>query len=147
MHTLRQAKHSSIDKMKTPLQGTPPTDDDTFYLEWGKETTKKNIESAHGVLTQFLTLNTALMGGSVAFFTQGSINKSLQLSALFCFFIGLLVSFLGVLPYESNVSPISPSEIKDHKEISLKRKRFFMWLTAVFTGAGLLCISIGAFCA
>lgn len=128
--------------MTQPLPGSAPSEDDLFYLEWGKETTKKNIENAHGVLTQFLTLNTALMGGSVVFLSPSAVDKAWQTIALGLFFIGLFISFVGILPHETTANLISPSEIKQHKEIALHRKRVFMWLSAFSTGAGLLAISV-----
>jgi len=128
--------------MTQPLPGNAPSEEDLFYLEWGKETTKKNIEIAHGILIQFLTLNTALMGGSVVFLSPGAVDKAWQTIALCLFFIGLFISFVGILPHETTANIISPSEIKQHKEKALRRKRIFMWLSVFSTGTGLLAIAI-----
>jgi len=127
--------------MSQPLPGSAPSEEDLFLLEWGKETTKKNIENAHGVLTQFLNLNTALMGGSVVFLSPGAVDKAWQTIALGLFFVGLFISFVGILPHKTTVSLISPSEIKLHKEEALCRKHVLMWLSAFATGAGLVAIS------
>ena len=108
--------------MNDPVASTPPSQEDAFYLQWGEETIKKNIENAHGVLTQFLTLNTALMGGSVVFMKAENIGDLWLSVALSLFFVGLCTSFLGVLPHETAVNPISPTQIKEHKHSALLKK-------------------------
>ena len=70
--------------MKEPLKGRPPTEEEIFYLEWAKESLKKNIENADAVLAQFLTLNTALIAGG-AFFGKGALSADIQCFAP-CFF-------------------------------------------------------------
>lgn len=129
--------------MADPIQSKPPSEEELFYLRWGKETIKKNIENAHGVLTQFLTLNTTLMGGGIAFMKPESISATWLGVSLFLFFWGLVFSFLGVLPHETKVNPISPTQIKKHKELALLKKRRLMWSCAVATGGGLATLAIG----
>lgn len=129
--------------MTDPVQSTSPSAEDLFYLQWGQETIKKNIENAHGVLTQLLTLNTALIGGGVAFMKPESISSTWLGISLFLFFMGLVFSFLGVLPHETKVNPISPSKIREHKESALQKKRGLMWSSAVATGGGLATLVIG----
>ena len=129
--------------MSEPIKSTPPSDDDLFYINWGKETVKKNIENAHSVLSQFLTLNVSLMGGSIVFLKPEHINNVWLIASLSFFFLGLCISFAGVLPHETEVSMISPSEIKRHKTAALWKKRRFMWLCSMATGGGLLILAIG----
>ena len=133
--------------MNNPIQGKELLEEDIFYIEWNRETIKKNIEIAHGVLTQMLTLNTALLGGSVIFFSQGTMGKSYQFIAAALFFLGLAISFLGIFPHSSTISSISPSEIKEHKNRALKRKCNYMKAAGAFTGAGFIVVSLGALCA
>ena len=104
---------------------------------------KKNIEIAHGTLVQLLTLNTTLLGGIIVFLKPEIIGKEFFWISYFFFFLSIFLSFLGVLPHESTVSTISPSEIKKHKTDVLRRKLMFMRFVAVFTGSGLLIIAIG----
>jgi hypothetical protein len=61
--------------MNEPLKGRPPTDEEIFYLEWAKESVKKNIENANAVLAQFLTLNTALIAGGAFFSNEGAVGR------------------------------------------------------------------------
>jgi len=129
--------------MNEPLKSVPPSEEDIFYLEWGKETIKKNIENSHAALVQFLTLNTSLLGGSIVFLKPEAIEKAFLFSSLSLFFVGLFISFLGILPHESNVSIISPSEIRAHKINALNKKRKLMWGCAAFTGGGLFVMAVG----
>jgi len=110
--------------MNEPLKSKPPTKNELFYIKWGEESIKKNIENAHSTLTQFLTLNTALMGGSILFMKPENINKEWLSLSLILFFIGLFTSFLGILPHETKVNPISPSQIKEHKNNALVKQCF-----------------------
>jgi len=50
------------DKNKTPQAGQAPSEDDTFYLTWGKETLKNNINLSNDILKQIITLSSALLG-------------------------------------------------------------------------------------
>lgn len=129
--------------MNEPLRSLPPSEEDIFYLEWAKETIKKNIENSHAALVQFLTLNTSLLGGSIVFLKPEAIGKLFLSSSFSLFFIALFISFLGILPHESKVSIISPSEIREHKFEALNKKRKFMWSCAAFTGSGLFVMAAG----
>lgn len=143
MYPLRGTMFCYGEKMNVPLKSSPPSDEDLFYLEWAKETIKKNIENAHGALVQFITLNTTLLGGSIVFLKPEVIGKVFLSASFSLFFIALLISFLGILPHESTVSIISPSEIKAHKIQALSKKRKLMWSCAAFTGSGLLIMGVG----
>lgn len=129
--------------MTDPVQSTPPSEEDLFYLQWGQETIKKNIDNANGVLTNFLTLNTTLMGGGIAFMKPESISQNWLGVSLSFFFLGLILSFLGVIPHETKVNPISPTHIREHKELALLKKRRLMWSCAISTGGGLATLAIG----
>ncbi len=132
-----------VSNNKTNASSKPPTKEEDFYIQWGKETLKTNIENANIVLRQLITLNTALLGGSVAFLSQGEISKSWHGASMAFFFIGLIFAFLGSAPYESKVQLNMPNEIKQHKEKALKSKRCSLWESAIFTGTGLLIAAIG----
>ena len=127
----------------TNATASPVTEEEKFYMEWGKETLKTNIERANNVLQQFLTLNTALLGGSVVFLSQEILGKMFHGISIACLFIGLVLAFLGIIPYESKVQLNIPADIKNHKEKALKDKRCFLWATAIATGSGLLIAAIG----
>lgn len=122
--------------MNKIYQGQKPSKEDLFYIEWGRESVKNNIDNANTVLSKLLTLNTALIAGG-AFFGSAKLSEGIPSLAPILFFIGLALAFIGIMPHESNINTISPSSIKYHKDCALLKKRLFMWTCAVSTGAGL----------
>jgi hypothetical protein len=115
-----------------PQVGKKPTTEDEFYLEWGKESLKNNINLANEILKQLITLSTALLGVSIIFDKIVS-DEILRIVVLSLFFISLVLSLLGILPYEKNVALNSPTEIKKFKRKALTQKRIYIWIS----GAGL----------
>ncbi len=120
------------DKNKTPQAGQAPSEDDTFYLTWGKETLKNNINLSNDILKQIITLSSALLGVSIIYDKIVS-NELIRIIVLLLFLLSLVISLLGVLPYEKTVSINSPSQIKEFKRKALKHKRIYLWIS----GAGL----------
>lgn len=122
-----------------PQKGKPVTDEDEFYVNWGKETLKNNITLANDILKQLITLSSALLGVSIIYehIVKGEFFK---ISVLLSFFISLIIALLGLLPYEKKVSLNSPSEIKNFKKKALKHKRLHLWISsiAIVVGFGLI---------
>lgn len=125
------------------VKGKKPTYEELFYREWGYETIKNNIETVNKVLQQFITLNVALLGGNIVFLSPSNIDAPYRLVSISLFFVGLVLAFLGVLPYESNVVVNIPEEIKDHKMSALSQKRRFLWACCIVMGGGLFIAAIG----
>jgi len=113
-------------KNEEVLQGQPLTESDLFYLEWGKETVKKNITLANEILKTIITLSTGLLGASIIF-DKIVENEILRLFVLLSFFAALVISFLGVLPYEKVIKLSEPGNIKSHKRNALQHKRIYLW--------------------
>jgi len=119
-----------------------PTDEELFYQDWGRETLKANIGIATEVLKQLITINVALLGGGAAFLEGSDVGSLSRALILFSFFVGLIVSLLGVMPTESKVDIRIPKEVKRHKSKALNRKRLFLGVSAGFTIFGLLVASL-----
>ena len=119
-----------------------PTADEIFYQEWGRETLKANIETATDVLKQLITINVALLGGGAAFLEGSDVGAVSRALVLFAFFVGLVISLLGVIPTESKVDCRVPEEVKKHKSKALCWKRGFLAVSAGFTVFGLLVATI-----
>lgn len=117
---------------KEPNAGQKPSSNDDFYLDWGKESLKNNIKLANDILKQLITLSTALLGVSIIY-EKIVENENLRVVVLILFFLSLILSLLGILPYEKKVALNSASKIKEHKEKALKHKRIYLWLS----GAGI----------
>lgn len=125
------------------VKGQKPTCEELFFREWGYETIKNNIETVNKLLQQFITLNVALIGGNIAFLSPSNIAAPYRIVSLFLFFLGLILAFLGVLPYESKVNIDIPDQVKAHKKSALAQKRKFLWSCCSVMGGGLLVASIG----
>ena len=133
------------------MSGTPPTEEDKFYLAWGRESLKRNIEIANQVLQQLVTLNTALLGGSVFFLSAEFSVEFARWIVVALLLLALAVAFIGVLPYEGKIDLRIPKDIKAHKEKALRHKRFFVTVSALFTGGAfgfaIAGVAIHRFCA
>lgn len=123
-----------------PLKASarPSTEDEVFYRQWGYETVKANISTANDVLRLLITINVALLGGGAAFLHESSISEGFRIALLVSFFIALIIALVGVYPKESKIDARIPTEVKEHKEAVLKRKRLFLKLAVGFTLTGLL---------
>src|ERR1043165_5944762 len=102
-------------------QGRPPTEEEVFYIAWGRETIKNNISLCNDILKQLITLSSALL--SVTLIFEGIVtNERWKALVAFTFFCSLIVAFIGLLPYERKVQLHTPEEIKKHKQQALKSK-------------------------
>lgn len=110
-------------------QGRPPTEEEMFYINWGRETVKNNITLCNDILKQLITLSSALLGVTIIFEKIVS-EEVFKAFVLLSFFTSLVVAFLGVLPFENNVNIDTPEEIKAHKQKALAHKRRYLWISA-----------------
>lgn len=118
------------------LEGCLPTEDDKFYVSWGRESLKNNLTHANEVLRQLVTLNSALLGGSIAFVDPTIIAIPFKVGVIIAFFVSLILSFLGIMPYEGAPDLRKPKDIKQHKEDALKSKRCYLWSSGLLLGVG-----------
>lgn len=118
------------------VSGRPPSDEDLFYTQWARETLKSSINLANDVLKQLLTLSTALLGGSVLFLAENMMPGLLRFLAILSFFAALIVSFLGVLPYEAHLDIKNVTAIRNHKQRTLDHKRKYLWGSALCSALG-----------
>lgn len=115
-----------------------PTDDETFYRQWGYETIKANISVANDVLRLLITINVALLGGGAAFLHGSSIVEAVRAVLLVAFFVALSIALVGIYPKESKVDARIPEDVKRHKEGVLNRKLVLLKVATGFTLAGLV---------
>lgn len=124
-------------------QGKPLSEEQKFYINWGQETVKNNIKLSNDILKQLISLNSAILGFSIIFDTI-VLDKTFEIIVLFTFFLSLIVSLIGLLPYEKKVNLDTPEEIKVHKNNALNHKRKFLWISAFLMLAG-FAIVLGLF--
>jgi len=118
------------------LSGRPPSDKELYYARWARETLKRNIDLANDVLKQLVTLNMALLGGSVLFLAEDMMPQPLRFLAIFSFLAALIISFLGVLPYESHLDIQNVTAVRYHKQQALRHKRKYLWGSAFCSALG-----------
>lgn len=111
------------------LQGEPVSEMDLFYLKWGRDSMKENIALANDMLKQLITLCTALLGVSLIY-DKIIVHETLKLVVICSFFFGLIISFLGILPFERRIDILSPSQIKDYHHNALKHKMKYLWIAS-----------------
>lgn len=125
------------DSNRNKAKSRAPTEEELFYQKWGYETLKANIKTVNEVLKQLITINVTLLGGGVAFIANFDVSNVISSLIMLCFFIGLIVAFLGAIPYESEVDIRIPLQIKRHKKEALKQKRRFLFVAGGLTLSGL----------
>ena len=119
------------------FEGKELSDEDKFYLDWGRDTVKYNISLVNDVLKQLVGISSALLGVGLVY-DELIDNGGLRLFVLICFFLTLGSSFWGLLPYERAVDPASPSEIKEFKNQALKHKKAFLLAATILMTIGFL---------
>ena len=116
------------------------TEDDEFYLEWARETQKKNVSIANDALQKLVTLDSALLGGSLTLYDKTILPEWIHPMVVLAFFISLILSVIGTWPSDKSVDQRSPTEIKEAKNGILRTKMNLL------LGAG-LCLCMGfVFC-
>ncbi len=114
------------------LEGRPPSPEEVFYLQWGREALKNNINLLNDVLRQLVTLDTALLAALIGFLHEIQIPEWSKAIVLSSVSISLLLAFIGVLPYRAEVDLRKPEHIRVHKEKALSYKRRFLTVAAIF---------------
>lgn len=124
--------------------GEAPNEEEQFYVQWGQESLKSEMDGMHDTLKQLVTLSTALAGSAIIF-TTDLIFMPMKIFAIISFVTCLAVSFSGMLPFEAKVDLQCPYEIKRMREEAaawklqkLKLAFFFLAAGLVIAGAGLL---------
>jgi len=107
-----------------------PTPEETFYADWARESIRHNLDLANDILRQLITLNTALLGGSVLFLDEHLVPSPLRFLAILSFLVALILSFLGVLPYEGQVDIRNITAVREHKQKAFRHKHAFLWYSA-----------------
>lgn len=103
-----------------------PTDEDLFFLEWGRETFKENVTIINETLKLFITLNSGLISVFIGFHKQIFSNPSPWdiITPAGLLIVSLIAAIVGVYPISQMVNLLSPDEIRDYKlrRSSFKRK-------------------------
>jgi hypothetical protein len=124
-----------------PLLGTEVGPEELFYIEWARETKKKNIAVATDALQRLVTLNCALLGGSIALYRQSILPFWIQPVVIVFFFLSLLCSVYGMIPQVREADANDPEDIRDKKDKILEGKVRVLWAASFFLIVGFaLCL-------
>ena len=110
----------------TVLDGTPPSKEDLFFVEWGRETLKESISTLNDAFKLFITLDTLLLSAYLGFYEKvlgNSYFLSWQaiLPALLII-VSLVFGIIGIYPFAKSVNLAAPQEIRQYKESRLAFK-------------------------
>ncbi|WP_109124981.1 hypothetical protein [Dyella sp. C11] len=127
-----------------PIQtGRQVTEEEKFYLDWGRESLKANLQLANNVLQQLLTLSTSLAAGGVLFLSKETVPAWLIAPVLLMFMLALVASLWGIFPYGGVINLSSPAQIQAHKTRALRHKRRFITIAFALLMVGLLMAGYG----
>jgi hypothetical protein len=106
-------------------KGRPPPADPDFYLEWGQENAKAFLTNANTALGQLLTLSTALLGGTIAFWNYIPITQAYRFVVVAALLFTVLVSLFSAMPSEGSFTSNSASDIRAYMEhvFAYKKRR------------------------
>lgn len=142
-----QTFSDSMNKTEKPpnkiINGKPLTKEEDFYLTLSEEFVKNNSKFVNDVLRQLITLNTALLAGTVTFINKEIINENFKIVVVFFFLIALIISFVGTMPYSGTISFTDPYRVKTFSENALDYKLKYIKISGFISGLGFLIIIIG----
>jgi hypothetical protein len=118
MSNLGESKHSIP-------EGRPPPADEAFYLEWGKENAKAFLANTNAALAQLLTLSSALLGGTIAFWSQLPFTLTYRFVLVAALLVTVLICLFSAMPTEGKFNLTSADDIRSHMEyvFSYKKRR------------------------
>jgi hypothetical protein len=116
-------------------KGQRLTTEEKFYSDWAKETIKNNITLCNDVLKQLISVSSAILGLTIIF-EKVVVSDWLRTISLLFVFLCLIISLIGLLPYEQKIQINSIDDIKAHKKKALKHKRQYLWTSAIFLVIG-----------
>jgi uncharacterized membrane protein len=126
-----------------PLQGRRPTEESDFYTQWARENAKEFFKNANTTLGQLLTLSTALLGGSIAFWPNIPIATPYRMLVVVALLVTVLICVFSVIPREGRMDPRNPDDIKRHMDevAAYKLRRLRLAKAAIVTA---LVIMVGS---
>jgi hypothetical protein len=132
------------DRDEVVYTGEIATADEQFLLEWARESWKKSLEQLAGGLQRLVTLNTALLGGSLVFPKDDLMHPAFRWFAAGCFLASLIVSLYFSIPVSRDVNICDPPAIALHKAALAWNRRTALALASYALGGGLSLAVVGA---
>lgn len=128
--------------IKRKMEFEKPSKSDLKYIEWGFDLYKQRLDFANNYLQHLITLNVAIIGVYITFVDKKIVNFDFGKLIVLCFFLSLLISFGGSLPYDKKTCLDCPSQIKKVTEDSFNRKRICIWVSSISFFIGFVLLSL-----
>jgi hypothetical protein len=116
------------------LEGRPPSEEEKFYLQWGRETFKRNLAFANDLLRALITLTAALLAGTVGLLSETVVHPAFRVIVTGLLLLSLTAALVGAFPYRADVDLRVPALIRLHKENAQRVK--LRWLARAGTLLG-----------
>lgn len=118
-------------------KGGPPGEDELMYISMARQTLSNNLTFANEVLRHLVSLDSVLLSGFIIF-ENGMVPQCAKRIVVLLLLGSLILSLVGMLPYEGFVDIRMPDEVRMHKEHALNWKRTFLFLASCTLVAGLV---------
>jgi len=125
-----------------PTSGKPPNIKEEFYLSLAGDFVKNNTKFVNEVLRQLVTLNTALLGGTIAFMNKDVIRQEFKIPIIICLLGGLVIAFKGIFPYSGKISFFNPLRVEVFNKDALDHKLRFIKQSGICSLIGFLLIIV-----
>lgn len=126
------------------VQGEYPSSEEQFYYQWGEETEKAIPGQLLDTLKQLVTLNTALIGGSLVGLREDLMPAGCRLVVVGFFILSLLAAMVGIVPGVQTFVPYNqPAAVRDHKQAVVARRASLIRAAAMFLIAGFAAVFVG----
>jgi len=91
-------------------KGRAPPSNPQYYLSWPQDNAKTSIANLNTALGQLLTLSTALLGGTIAFWTFLAMGEKWKVAGVTFSAVTVLVCLLSVIPKIGRLDPTNATE-------------------------------------
>lgn len=117
--------------------------EDIFYAQWGHELRKNEITLANDALQRLITLNTAIIGGSMFFQSAIVISVGARWIASTLFLVSLGISLWGISPQRRHIWTCDPDEVRNATVTAKGTKNICLLAAMFFFFLGLITIVFG----
>ena len=93
-------------------EGQAPTTEEVELFAWADQAHKNGMEHLHTALDRMVTLITALLAGSAAFYVQLPASPAVKGTAALLLMLGLVAALVGWLPMLKRFDISDPEEIQ-----------------------------------
>ena len=121
----------------------PVSYNDQQLFDWVVETSKASMKTASEALQRLVTVNIALLGGSIAFIKPDMMPAYFHVVSNLVFFFSLATAAYGSMPVSYHVLALLPADIAEKKEQALSHRLLFLRCATAFLLVGFALAFVG----